>query len=85
MDKYINEKNILRYSKFTGRYFNIFNTVRILNTTQATYYIENGVFPLDIYASKDKNERSVLEFLFSREDTQELYNTWCARVGQKKE
>lgn len=86
MDKYINEKEILRYSKLTGRYYNFVGTVRILNTAQATFYMSKDVFPLDIYISKDfKNNRKVLVFLFSREDTKELYDEWCSRVGQVKE
>lgn len=86
MDKYINDHTVLRYSKITGRYFNVFETVRILNIAQATYYIENDSFPLDVYASKDlKTERPVLVFVFAREDTKELYDSWCARVGQTKD
>ena len=60
MDKYINDHTVLRYSKITGRYFNVFETVRILNIAQATYYIENDSFPLDVYASKDLSSDSYL-------------------------
>lgn len=85
MDKYINDKETLRYSRLTGRYFNIFGTVRILNTAQATFYMSNDVFPLDVYVSKDfKNNRNVLVFLFSRDETKDLYDEWCSRVGQEK-
>lgn len=85
MDKYKSDNNVLRYSKLTGRYFNLFETVRILNTTQATFYVTKGVLPLDVYASKDfKNNRDVLVFLFSKEDTKELYNEWCSRVKDEK-
>ncbi len=84
MDKFINDKTILRYSKLTGRYFNIFQTVRILNTAQATFYVTKGVLPLDVYASKDfKNKRDVLVFLFSKDDTRDLYEEWCSRTEKK--
>lgn len=86
MDKYINDKEILRYSRLTGRYYNFIGAVRILNTAQATFYMSRDVFPLDIYISKDfKNDRKVLVFLFSREDTKNLYDEWCSRAGQTKE
>lgn len=86
MDKYISDKEILRYSRLTGRYYNLVGSVRILNTAQATFYMSRDVFPLDIYISKDfKNDRKVLVFLFSREETKELYDEWCSRVGQTKE
>lgn len=85
MDKYKSDNNVLRYSKLTGRYFNLFETVRILNTAQTTFYVSKGVFPLDVYVSKDfKNNRDVLVFLFSKEDTKELYDEWCSRAKDEK-
>ena len=66
-----------RRSRFTGKYYNLFESVRILNLKQATAYIDNGIMPLDIYTSRDENNKPVLVFLFDREETKEVYDLWC--------
>ena len=66
-----------RKSSITGKYYNLFDSVRILNLKQVTAYIEHGVLPLHIYTSKDDSGKSVLVFLFDREETKEVYDLWC--------
>ena len=69
-----------RVSRLNGRKYNVFDDdiVRIVNLAQATAYIKNDVMPIDIYASRDKNnDKNILVFLFSRSETKEVYDLWC--------
>lgn len=72
MEKY------MRYSDITGRTYNVFGCVHILNIAQAIYYIEHHVKLLDLQISKDrKTNSSVIVFVFNKEDTREAYDLWC--------
>jgi hypothetical protein len=50
-------------------------TVNILNTKQAGLYIKNGVKPVDLYWNE-----GYLVFVFSKDDTRELYTKWLNRT-----
>ena len=51
---------------------------RILNQKQQTLYIKNGVYPIDIYQSKDsKTDADIIVMIFDRKETTDLYNKWC--------
>lgn len=57
---------------------------RICNREQQTFYIDSGVFPIDMYTSYDvKNDRKIIVMIFSREDTKELYAEWKNYNKQK--
>ena len=78
----MNEK---RYetSKITGRTYELFSQIRILNIQQVYFYLENGVVLNDIELSEDrKTHQPVLVFLFNREDTHDAYDKWCKRRDQ---
>ena len=50
---------------------------RICNIKQQIFYLENGVFPIDIYTSFDeKNDRKIIVMIFEKEKTKELYQKW---------
>ena len=49
---------------------------RIINPKQAKLYIKNRVFPIDMYASIDKNNNDVIVYVFLRDETKELYQLW---------
>ncbi len=73
----MNEK---RYetSKITGRTYELFSQVRILNIKQSIFYLRNGVVLNDIEISEDrKTHEPVMVFLFNREDTRDAYDRWC--------
>ena len=75
-------ENCDRRSRLTGRHYNPFDpdVVRIVNILQATAYMNNDVLPIDIYVSKDRqSDKNILVFLFSREETKEVYDLWCKR------
>lgn len=75
----MNEK---RYetSKITGRTYELFSQIRILNIQQCIFYLENGVVLNDIEISEDrKTHQPIMVFLFNREDTYNAYDKWCRR------
>lgn len=51
--------------------------VRIINMKQAKAYINNGVYPIDLYTSRDKTGKKILVMIFLREQTKEVYDLWC--------
>jgi hypothetical protein len=59
----------------------LYNEVnRICNREQQTFYIDSGVFPIDMYTSYDtKNNRKIIVMIFDRESTKELYAEWKNR------
>ena len=66
-----------RKSLITGKYYNLFDSVRILNLRQVAAYLDYGLLPLHIYTSKDENEKPILVFLFDREESKDAYDLWC--------
>ena len=66
-----------RFSTVTGKSYDIFKTVKILNILQAASYMDNDVFPVDIRVSRDDNMRRCLVFYFDREESKEVYDKWC--------
>ena len=53
----------------------IMETVKIVNMLQVSKYIKNGVQPLRVEVGKGDN----LVFIFSKEETRELYVKWLHR------
>lgn len=51
---------------------------RIVNQLQAKMYIKNGVYPIDLYTSIDKNGNDIIVYIFLRDETQEVYKAWMA-------
>ena len=50
---------------------------RICNIKQQIFYMDNGVFPIDIYPSyDDKNDRKIIVMIFEKEKAKELYQKW---------
>lgn len=70
-------EEFLKKSKLTGKEYNAFEGVSILNISQVMAYISNGAIPLDVYVSKTKENKPCLVFIFSRPGTKELYDLWC--------
>ena len=65
-------------SNLTGHYFKKKDSVFIVNVTQAAFYMENGLIPLDVYPSKDyKTKKPIVVFAFNREETKPLFDKWC--------
>jgi len=78
----MNEK-VYETSKITGRTYELFSQIRILNIQQCIFYLENGVVLNDIEISEDrKTHQPIMVFLFNREETRDAYDKWCKRRDQ---
>lgn len=73
----MSNEEFLKYSRITGRKYNVFDTIRILNLAQGMAYIDNGVLPVDITVSRNKNGQRCLVFYFIKDETIEVYDKWC--------
>lgn len=75
----MNEK-VFETSKITGRTYELFSQIRILNIQQCIFYLENGVTLNDIEISEDRRtHQPIMVFLFNRADTYDAYDKWCKR------
>lgn len=65
-------------SDVTGLTYAIQDVYRILNASQAAFYMYHGVKFLDIYLSIDKkNNKPVQVQIFNKESTREVFDLWC--------
>ena len=71
-------------SKVTGKTYDIFGIIRILNPKQAAFYCSRGLEIQDIEVSEDRKTKDpILVFYFVKEDTKELFDEWCRRKGER--
>ena len=61
------------------RNYSIHEVVRIVNPKQYLLYIKNGVYPIDMYPSLDKDGNDIVVYIYLKEETKELYQQWLAR------
>ena len=67
-----------KMSEVTGRSYNVFSTVKILNIRQAIFYMQRGGVLYDLQISEDRGSgKPVFVFVFDREETKEAYDAWC--------
>ena len=67
----------MEISKISGNEYSLNNIVRIVDPKQQKLYIKSGVYPIDMYVTKDLySDNDILVMLFSKEDTKELYIKW---------
>lgn len=71
------ESKFIRTTTVTGRSYDYFKTIKILNVSQAAFYMSKGVELKDVKQSEDKNGKPILVFYFYRDDTKEAYDLWC--------
>lgn len=70
-------------SEYRNKKYQTTGTVRLLNQKQAAFYWANGVEPLDIYLSRNfETGEPRIVYIFSREDTKELYEEWIKQKGE---
>lgn len=70
-------------SIITGKRYNVFDCIKILNIQQVIYYLKNNVSLQDMKISEDRQTgKPCLVFYFIREDTREVYDEWCKRKEQ---
>ena len=74
----MNDGEFYRISTVTGRSYDVFKTIKILNLKQATLYMANNIYPVDIKISiNNKTKEKCLVFYFDREESKEVYDKWC--------
>ena len=72
-------------SPLTGETYDLFNIITIMNPKQAAFYAAHGCHLQDIDLSEDrKTGEPVFCFLFSRDQTKEVYDTWCKRKEEQQ-
>lgn len=77
------KEQFFKISDVTGRKYDIFDTVRILNVKQAAFYSSSGLELLHIELSKDRRtEEPVYVFYFSRSGSKPIYDQWCRRRNE---
>ena len=73
-------------SKITGKTYDLFSIIRILNIAQAIFYIQNDIPLQDIEISEDrKTGKPILVFYFIRSDTKEVFDLWCKNKEEQKQ
>ena len=70
-------EEFFRYSRLTGKKYNIFECVKIYNMSQAMAYFYNGVLPVDIKIGESKTTgKPIFIFYFIKEETKDVYEAW---------
>lgn len=65
-------------SKITGKTYDLFSQIRILNMQQNAFYLDHNVPLQDIEISEDRNTgKPIMVFLYNRADTKESFDLWC--------
>lgn len=70
------EDKFLRMSTVTGRKYDYFQTVKLLNLNQCIYYMQNGFYPVDIKVTQNDKGNKCLVFYYNREETKKIYEDW---------
>lgn len=64
-------------SNLKPRSYNEKEIIRIYNRDQQTFYIDSGIYPIDLYPSySPKNDRKIIVMIFLKNDTKEVYMRW---------
>ena len=64
--------------KYSGKMYYASDAIRIIDPYQAVCYWINGVIPLDIYPSRNREtNKPVLVFVFNKAETKEVFDKWC--------
>lgn len=70
-------KPYYKTSKITGKTYDLFSIVRIINLQQVKAYITNGGEVLDVVVGENDDNKIMVVFYFDREKTKDLYDKWC--------
>ena len=67
----------MKHSYLTGKDYDVFRCIKILNIRQSASYMEAGIFPVDIAVGRDRNGERCFVFYFDKEESKEVYDKWC--------
>lgn len=66
------------HSNLQPKDYSLDDVNRIVNVKQQIFYMNSGVYPIDVYTSFDiRNDRRIIVMIFEKEKTRELYKKWC--------
>jgi hypothetical protein len=74
---------MLALSKITGKTYDTYDVIRILNPQQAIFYMKNNVQLQDVEFSKNRFGKDIFVFLFNRKDTVDAFDLWCRRKDEQ--
>ena len=67
----------MEISNLNGNKYSLHDIVRIVDPQQSKLYVKAGVYPVDMYVTKDLySDKEILVMLFNKEETKELYVKW---------
>lgn len=73
----------LEKSRVTGKEYDLWSVIRILNPRQAAFYCSKGLEIQDIEVSEDRRTKEpVLVFYFIKEETKVPFDEWCRRKSE---
>lgn len=65
-------------SNTRSKIYNPEDTVRILDSNQASLYWIHGVAPVDMFPTRDREtNRAKICFVFKKSETKEVFDLWC--------
>ena len=71
-------------SRVTGKEYDLWSVIKILNPKQAAFYCSRGLELQDIEVSEDrKTKEPVFVYYFNKEDTKEVFDIWCKRKQER--
>ncbi len=74
----MNDHVFIQKSKITGKQYNVFESVKIVNIKQSILYIKNGCELLDLYVSNDRNTgEPIFVFVFPQKESKKYFDLWC--------
>lgn len=67
-----------KYSKYTGKEYNLFNTIIIINPLQSAFYESEGVHFVENELSIDrKTGRPIWTWVYIKDETKDVFDKWC--------
>ena len=76
-DKEQKGKYYMEKSNISGKEYSLHDVVRVIDPKQSKLYIKAGVYPVDMYVTKDLySDNEILVMLFKKSETKELYIKW---------
>lgn len=79
-------KPYLETSKVTGKTYDLWSVIRIMNPKQAAFYCSKGLELQDIEVGEDrKTKEPVFVYFFNKEETKVPFDEWCKRKHESNE
>lgn len=80
----MNKEPYYEKGKMTGKEYNLWDVIRILNPKQAAFYCSKGLEIKEIELSEDrKTKEPILVYFFNKEETKEPFDEWCKRKEER--